>query len=291
MQIAVQLFVTSLQIGAVYILFSLGLTLIFGVMRIVNFAHGHFFAISALVVAYLVPHFADEGLSVPIAYLLAALIGLASSLILGFIVYRFGFRFFQRNMIGSFIFSIGLVLLLDGVLLEVFGGAVRPVPTVFPGTASILGAAVTMQRLALCIAAIIITLLLYWALSMTRMGKALRAVSIDHEAAMLQGVPYNRLALVGFMIATALAAIAGALVAPVSVVSPVIGADYLIKGFIAVIVGGLGSVPGAIIGALFIATIETLGGYYFDPSWATVAIFILVIIVLLARPKGLLGHG
>jgi branched-chain amino acid transport system permease protein len=291
MQTAIQLILTSLQIGAVYILFSLGLTLIFGVMRIVNFAHGHLFAVSALVVAYTVPWLASGSIPVLAAYLLSVVAGVTVAMALGFLMYIFGFRNFRRDIVGSFILSIGLVLLLDGVLLKTFGGAVRPVPEILAGTVTILGAAVTVQRFALCVAAIMITGLLYWALTRTKLGKALRAVSIDHEAAMLQGIPYNRMALAGFMIAAALAALAGALIAPVTIVSPVIGADYLIKGFIAVIVGGLGSVPGAILGGLFVAAIETIGAFYFDSSSASIAIFLLVIVVLLVRPKGLLGHG
>jgi branched-chain amino acid transport system permease protein len=223
--------------------------------------------------------------------LLSVVAGVTVAMALGFLMYIFGFRNFRRDVVGSFILSIGLVLLLDGVFLKTFGGAVRPVPEILAGTVTILGAAVTVQRFALCVAAIMITGLLYWALTRTKLGKALRAVSIDHEAAMLQGIPYNRMALAGFMIAAALAALAGALIAPVTIVSPVIGADYLIKGFIAVIVGGLGSVPGAILGGLFVAAIETIGAFYFDSSSASIAIFLLVIVVLLVRPKGLLGHG
>lgn len=291
MQTATQLVLTSLQIGAVYILFSLGLTLIFGIMRIVNFAHGHLFATSALVVAASVPWLAGQGISVLPAYFLAVLAGVGAALALGFVTYVAGFRYFQRDMVGSFILSIGLVLLLDGVLLKVFGGAVRPVPDILTGTVSIFGAAITNQRFVLCVAAVLITAVLYWTLTYTKLGKALRAVAIDHEAAMLQGVPYDRMALAGFMIAAGLAALGGALIAPVTIVSPVIGADYLIKGFIAVIVGGLGSIPGAILGGLFVAVIETFGSFYFDPSSATIAIFVLVIAVLLVRPKGLLGHG
>lgn len=108
---------------------------------------------------------------------------------------------------------------------------------------------------------------------------------------MLQGIPYNRIAMTGFLLASLLAAVAGALIAPVSVVSPVMGTDYLMKTFIAVVVGGLGSIPGAIVGALFIALIEAVGGYFFDSSTATISMFILVIVVLLFRPKGLLGYG
>lgn len=244
MQTVIQLVLTALQISAVYILFSLGLTLIFGVMRVVNFAHGHLFAISALVVATMMSWLAASGMPVLLAYLITSVAGIAAAMALGFIMYVFGFKYFQRDMVGSFILSIGLVLLLDGILLEIFGGAVRPVPEILPGTAEILGASVTVQRLFLCAMAIVITAVLYLALTRTKLGKALRAVSIDHEAAMLQGIPYNRMALAGFMIAAFLAALAGALIAPISIVTPVIGADYLIKGFIAVIVGGLGSIPG-----------------------------------------------
>ena len=291
MQIALQLFVTSLQIGAVYILFSLGLTLIFGVMRIVNFAHGHFFAVSALIVSLAVPWLAATGLPVVPAYLLSALGGIAMSALLGALVYQFGLRRFLRDMEGAFILTMGLSLLFDGVLLGIFGGAVRPVPEIITGNVSILGVPMMTQRLVLCVVAVAITAAMAWTMSATRLGKALRAIAADHEAAMLQGIPYQRLSLFGFVIAAMLAAAAGALIAPVSVVSPAMGSDYLMKGFISVVLGGLGSVPGAIVGAWFIALIEAIGGYYFDSSTATLAIFVLVVVVLLVRPRGLAGHA
>lgn len=289
MQTALQLIVTALQIGSIYILFSLGLTLIFGVMKIVNFAHGQFFTLSALLVAALVPWFAAHGYSVTLAYLWSAGIGVVTSVLLGMLVYQFGFRYFQRDLTGSFILSTGLVLLLEGVFLHYFGGAVRTVPSLVSGNVNILGVNLTSQRLLLGLVAIMAAGAMYWMLSATRFGKAMRAVSIDHEAAMLQGIPYKRLAFQGFAVATFLGAVAGALLAPISVITPVLGSDYLIKGFIAVIIGGLGSIPGAIIGSLFIAMIESIGGFYFDPSIANLAIFVLVMVVLLVKPNGLLG--
>ena len=108
---------------------------------------------------------------------------------------------------------------------------------------------------------------------------------------MLQGIPYKRIAYAGFLIATFMGALAGAVMAPLAMISPTVGSDYLVKGFIAVIIGGLGSVPGAIVGSLFIGMIESFVGYFFDPSIANIAIFALVIITLLVRPHGLLGHG
>ncbi len=114
MQTIVQLVLTTLQIGAVYILFALGLTLIFGVMRIVNFAHGQFFTMSALLVAIALPALTGREFSAPIAYLLAMLIGVTASTLAGVLVYLFGFRRFQRDLTGSFILSAGLVLLFEG---------------------------------------------------------------------------------------------------------------------------------------------------------------------------------
>ena len=289
MQTALQLVVTALQIGSIYVLFSLGLTLIFGVMKIVNFAHGQFFTRSALLVAVCVPWFTSKGFDITTAYFFSAGIGVAVAVVLGMVSYQFGFRFFQRDLTGSFILSTGLVLLLEGIFLHYYGGAVRTIPPVITGNITAFGVNLTLQRLLLGLVAIVATAAMYWVLSATRFGKAMRAVSIDHEAAILQGIPYRRIAFQGFAVATCLGAVAGALLAPVSVITPVLGSDYLIKGFIAVIIGGLGSVPGAIIGSLFIAMIESVGGFYYDPSIANLAIFVLVMVVLLVKPNGLLG--
>lgn len=291
MQTTLQLLVVAAQIGAVYVLFSLGLTLIFGVMRIINFAHGQFFTLSALVVAAAMPPLTAAGWPAGAAFAAAASVAISASMILGLVLYQFGFRFFQRDLIGSFILSLGLVLLLEGLFLEIFGGAVRSVPPIVPGTITLAGVSLTTQRLVLCLAAILLTGALYLALAKTRLGMALRAASIDHEAAMLQGVPYRRIALLGFLAGTLLASVAGVLIAPTSAITATLGSDYLVKGFIAVILGGLGSIPGAIVGSLFVAIIESVGGYFFDPSKASIAVFFLVMLVLLARPQGLLGHG
>ena len=291
MQNILQLLVTALQIGAVYVLFSLGLTLIFGVLKIVNFAHGQLFTLSALMVATVIPRLTDAGWPLPIAYLTACVVGVATAGLLSAVLFRFGFRYVERDMTGSFILSAGLVLLMDGIFLDIFGGSVRAVPAPIEGNVTFLGITVASQRLVVCGVAIALTLALTWALNGTRFGKALRAVAINHEAAMLQGIPYRKIAFRGFVIAAVIGAIAGALVAPLAAVSPSLGDSYLVKGFIAAIIGGMGSVAGAILGSLFIALIESFGGFYFDPSIASLAIFVLVMLVLLVRPNGLLGRG
>ena len=287
----IQLLLMTMQIGSVYILFALGLTIIFGVLKIVNFAHGQFFTLSALLVAVIIPWLTGQGYSLFSAYLIGLVAGIVLATLLGAVVYQAGFRLFQRDMVGSFILSAGLVLLFEGIYMEVFGGAVRSVPPLVEGTVRIFGAGVSAQRLLICVIALLLTVGLTWILAKTKFGNALRAVSIDHEAAMLQGIPYKSIAFHGFVFATLIGAIAGALIAPVSSVSPIIGDSFLVKGFIAVVIGGLGSVPGAIIGSLLIAAIEAFGGFYFDPSSASLAIFVLVMLMLLIRPNGVLGRG
>ena len=282
---------TGLQIAAVYVLFSLGLTLIFGVMQVVNFAHGQFFTMTALLIAVTLPLLVAQGMVIWLAYGISVLFGILASMVLGIVIYQFGLRFFQRDMAGSFILTVGIVLLLEGVFLHYFGGVVRTVPPFVDGSINLLGVNITLQRVVLIVVSAIFTLILYRVLATTRIGKAMRAVSIDHEAAMLQGIPYKRIAYAGFLIATFMGALAGAVMAPLAMISPTVGSDYLVKGFIAVIIGGLGSVPGAIVGSLFIGMIESFVGYFFDPSIANIAIFALVIITLLVRPHGLLGHG
>lgn len=290
MQDNLQLLFTALQISSVYILFSLGLTIIFGVLKVVNFAHGQFFTFGALVLSLVLRALAPSLGHGWAAYLLAGLAGLAACLFAGLVVYQFGFKRLERDMIGSFILSAGLVLLFEGIMLEVFGGAVRPVPALLEGNVRLLGLTVSSQRLVLLAFAVLLTAAIIVLLQRTRFGKALRAVSIDHEAAMLQGVAYRQIALYGFLMATAVAAIAGMLIAPLAAVTPTLGDSYLVKGFIAVVVGGMGSIAGAIVGSVLIALLESFVGFYFDPSLANLAIFVIVMAVLLVRPKGFFGN-
>ncbi len=291
MQTFIQLVFTGVQISAIYVLFSLGLTLIFGVMKIVNFAHGQFFTLTALLISVALPFLIGYGLSTLTAYLISVVVSACASLLLGLIIYQGGLRFFQRDLSGSFILTVGVVLFLEGVFLHYFGGVVRSVPPFVEGSISLLGVNITLQRILLIVVSLSFTAVLFWVLSFTKLGKAMRAVSIDHEAAMLQGIPYKKIAFRGFMIATFMGTLAGAMMAPLAMISPTVGSDYLVKGFIAVIIGGLGSVPGAIVGSLFIGMIESFGGYFFDPSIANISIFILVIFTLLVRPNGLLKNG
>lgn len=285
-----QLLVNTLQIGAVYVLFALGLTLVFGVMKVINFAHGQFFTLAALVVAVTMPELtAHFGLPAWLDYLASFVAAIIVVGVLGAVLYFVGFERYLRDLIGSFILSVGLLLFLEGIYLWLFGGAPRVVPKLIEGQVSIFGGAMEAQRLVICAIALAATAGLYQFVAKTRMGKALRAVAEDREAAMLQGIKYRRISFYGFMIGSSLAAISGGLIAPLTAITPALGNDYLAKAFIIIIIGGLGSIPGAIVGGFLIAAVESFAGYYLDLSYATIAMFVLVMGFLLVRPQGILG--
>jgi branched-chain amino acid transport system permease protein len=292
MGLIAQLLVNTLQIGAVYVLFALGLTLVFGVMKVINFAHGQFFTLAALVIAATMPAFTARFSMPPwVDYVVCFTLAMLAVSVLAAVLYFIGFERYLRDLIGSFILSVGLLLLLDGVYLWAFGGAPRVVPKLLTGQVSLAGGAMETQRLVICGLALAATIGLYHLVQHTKLGWALRAVAEDREAAMLQGIRYRRISFYGFMIGSALAAISGGLIAPLTAITPALGNDYLTKAFIIIIIGGLGSIPGAIVGGFLIAAIESVAGSLYDLSYATIAMFALVIVFLLIRPQGILGHA
>ena len=203
--LAAQLLVNTLQIGAVYVLFALGLTLVFGVMKVINFAHGQFFTLAALMIAATMPEFTEYfGMPAWVDYFVCFALSLVTVGALGAVLYFVGFEKYLRDLIGSFILSVGLLLFLEGVYLWLFGGAPRVVPKLLTGQVSFFGGAMEAQRLVICAIALGATGGLYWLVAKTRLGKALRAVAEDREAAMLQGIRYRRISFYGFMIGSGL---------------------------------------------------------------------------------------
>ena len=292
MTLFLQLLVNTLLIGGVYVLFALGLTLIFGVMKIINFAHGVFFSTAALVVSVASVAISQRlGLPAAVAFVGSLAAAVLVVLLLGAAMYWFGFQRFLRDLIGSFVLSVGLLLLVQGVLLTVFTGAPHMAAPLLVGSTRWLGVVFDLQRVIVCLVALCATAGLSVFLRKSRLGRAMRAVAEDQEAAALQGINYRRVSLYGFLIGSLLAGIAGGLIAPLTAVTPSLGDDYLVKAFIIIIVGGLGSVGGAILGGFAVAAVESFGGFYFDLSTASILMFALVMIVLVVRPQGLFGHA
>lgn len=293
MDLVVQMLVNGLQIGSVYILFALGLTLIFGVMKVVNFAHGALFSIAAYTAFVILSYGADHLPGVP-AWLLYLGSFVVASLLLAIIGVALYYAFFKRfagDLISTLIVTIGFALVVEVLVRELFSAQPRSVPPVFSGTVSMLGASVTVERIVIFVVAIAVTIAVASFVRYTPTGVALRAVTADREAAALQGINVTRIALVGVLLATTLAAVAGVLIAPATVVTPTMGFEFLMKGFVIIILGGLGSLTGAIYAGLLVGMAESVGTQLLDLTAATIFTFCVVIIVLLFRPQGLMGHA
>jgi branched-chain amino acid transport system permease protein len=289
-----QLIINSLQTGSVYVLVALGLTLVFGVMKVVNFAHGEFYTIGSVITYLFIQEWNFPGLfnmNLFATYVLTFVIVTVIIGILGLVIEKVIFSPFRGDMISGLIISLGLSMVVQIVLLIFLGTSPKKVPTIFPGTTNILGGMISNERIMIFIIALLLTIILYLVIQKTRLGKAMRAITQDREAAELQGINYNYISAWGFTIGVVLAAMAGVLVAPVSIVEPYIGSEYLMKAFIIIILGGLGSIAGCILAGFLLGFIESFGAYFFDLASATILSFVIVIIMLILRPQGLMGHG
>ena len=283
-QLLVQALVNGVMLGMVYILVALGLTLVFSIMEVINFAHGEFYMLGGFTAYYL---FAQLGINYLVTLAAAAvLVGL-----LGFLLEKVIFRPFRGNLLGAFIVSLGLVWILQSGALVAFGTLEKSVPSPFRGTLKILGVYFSLERLAVTLIGITLVMALYVFIRFSKQGRAIRAVAQDSDAAALQGINVNRISSQAFALGSALAAAAGALIGPIFFVSPFMGGLPILKAFIIIILGGMGSIPGALLGGLILGIAEGVGSIFLSVPGVNLLGFVIVIAVLLLRPRGLLGHA
>ena len=283
-QLLVQALVNGVMLGMVYILVALGLTLVFSIMEVINFAHGEFYMLGGFTAYYL---FAQLGINYLVTLAAAAvLVGL-----LGFLLEKVIFRPFRGNLLGAFIVSLGLVWILQSGALVAFGTLEKSVPSPFRGTLKVLGVYFSLERLAVTLIGITLVTALYVFIRFSKQGRAIRAVAQDSDAAALQGINVNRISSQAFALGSALAAAAGALIGPIFFVSPFMGGLPILKAFIIIILGGMGSIPGALLGGLILGIAEGVGSIFLSVPGVNLLGFVIVIAVLLLRPRGLLGHA
>ncbi|WP_284035587.1 branched-chain amino acid ABC transporter permease [Neobacillus sp. 114] len=287
----IQLIVNSLQTGAIYVIFALGLTLVFGVMKIVNFAHGEFYTAGAFL-TYL---FIDQWgilteINIYLAYLIAFICSIVIVGMVGYFIEMTIFSRFHGDMVSGLIISLGLSMVLQVLYLILFSANPKNITSIFKGTNTLFGGVISNERIAIFILALLFTVGMALIIKQTKFGKAMRAISQDKEAAELQGINYKSITRWGFVVGVILAASAGVLVSPASIVDPYIGGAYLMKAFIIIILGGMGSIPGCILAGFILGVIESFGTFYFNLAFATTLSFILVMVMLLIRPQGLMGN-
>lgn len=276
--------VNGLIIGLLYLLMAVGFTLVFGVMRMVNFAHGEFYMLGAFGAYFLT---AVLGIS----FLPALALTFVGAVLFGAAVEVAILKPFRHDELNGMIATIGLAMILQNLALMFFGPDPHSMSSVVRGATTLGKITVPTSRIYVVVFALVVLALLYAFLKHSRPGRALRAVVEDFQIASIQGIRSRIYYPLGFGIGVGLAAIAGALMAPLFSVSPFVGAAPLLKAFIVVILGGLGSIPGAAVAGLALGLIESYSSLFLSSSTADMLIFMIVIVMLVVRPKGLLGHG
>jgi branched-chain amino acid transport system permease protein len=276
--------VNGLIVGLLYLLMAVGFTLVFGVMRMVNFAHGEFYMLGAFGAYFLTT-------SLGLSFLPALAITFAAAVLFGAALEWSVLKPFRHDELNGMIATIGLAMILQNLALMFFGPDPHSMPAVVQGATRLGKIAIPTSRIYVVGFALAVLCMLYIFLKHSRPGRALRAVVEDFEIASIQGIRSRIYYPLGFGIGVGLAAVAGALMAPLFSVSPFVGAAPLLKAFIVVILGGLGSIPGAAVAGLALGLIESYSSLFFSTSTADMLIFLIVIVMLVVRPKGLLGQG
>lgn len=275
----------GLLLGGIYALVSVGLNLIFGVIRIINFAQGEFVMLG-MYGAYACYSFLGIDPYVAL-FLVVPVLGL-----LGMAVYWFIMRPLQNESMMQVFASFGLLLVLQNAVLGITGGLTYSVNTPLSNITYGMGSIqISLSRLVVLIAAAVVALVLGVFLTRTTFGQAIRAVAQDRKGAQLMGINVERTFMWSFAIGTGLAGLAGVLLTPIFTMSPQIGGNFIMAAFAVVVLGGLGSVLGAFIGGFLVGLTEAIGGYYVDPVLKNAILFSVFIGVLLVKPSGLLGHA
>ena len=280
-----ELLVAGILLGGLYALMACGLNLVFGVMRVINFAHGDLMAVGALTTVSLV-----AGMKLPYLValfavpLLAATIGFAMQ----WLVIR---RIADGPMIMSLLATFALSAIVVNLSILTWGGGPRGLPAVLSGSVAMLGQDIPLSRLVSFAVAMAATLGVWWFLRSTRFGKAIRSVSQAPELAVISGISIDLVRNVTFALGAAMAGLAGVLLAPTFASDPQLGARFGIKAFAVIIVGGMGSYPGAMLAALLLGVLEVFAGYAYGQVLGSATVFLAMLVMLVVRPRGLFGIG
>ena len=276
--------VFGILLGGIYGLVSIGLNLIFGVVRIVNFAQGELvmFGMYGSYYAY-----ATLGISPYLSVLVVApLVGL-----LGMAIQRLVIQPLRDEPNMQIFATFGLLMMFQNIMLALSRGEALSIGGQVGAAVLTVGdLKISVVRLVTFVATTLITIALHLFLSRTLAGKAIRAVTQDKRAARAMGIHVERTFLVTFGIGAALAGMAGVLLTPIYSITPAVGGNFILAAFAVVVLGGLGSVWGAYIGGLIVGVVEALAGYYIDPALKSAVWFIIFLVVLIVRPSGLLGQ-
>ena len=291
----VQQLVNGLTVGSIYALVALGYTMVFGVLKMINFAHGDLFALGAyLALTFLVWGALGQGVGGLAALLLAALLAAACVGLAGVLVERVAYRPLRgAGRLPAVVSALGMSVFIQNGIMLVWGAF----PVAFPHDMvpdvswSVGGATFSAMRVVILVGSLALMLALYLFVQYTKVGAAMRAIAVDHETARLMGIDVNRLIQLVFLIGAALGGLAGVMVGLYyGQLNFTMGWLYGLKAFTAAILGGIGNIPGAMVGGLVLGLAETLAAGYVAGEWKDAVAFFILILILLVRPTGLLGE-
>ncbi|MCB1548765.1 MAG: branched-chain amino acid ABC transporter permease [Hyphomicrobiaceae bacterium] len=275
----------ALILGGTYALLGIGLTLIFGIMRVVNFTHGELYAFGAYMMYMLVMKL---GLNFFAALVFSVILGIALGALIELVLLS---RLRGADIDTTMLVMIGAWITMQNIEQLVWSGVAKSITSPFPAAPLTLGAvSVSWIRVFVLVTALALIVATYALIQRTKLGKAMRATFQDRDTAQLMGIDVNRIYMATFALGSGLAAAAGALLGPVFVVTPTMGDLASLKAFAIVILGGLGSVVGATVGGFILAFIEELGAGYISSGYRDAMGFLLIMLILIFKPTGLFAQ-
>jgi len=285
MSIVLQLLINSLIAGAIYALVASGFSLIYSTCKFVHFAHGAVIAFAAYILYFLFSVIGlNFGFSVILAIAFASLLGYGMNIVYNKLRQR------KASNVILLIASFALLILIESLILLLFGADVKTIGYIKVAKGmEIFGAIITPLQVVIIVTSFILLLLLFLFMKKTKMGKAMRAVSDNKDVAEIVGISSEKIYSWSFIIGSAIAGIAAILVSLEQNLEPMMGTNLMIKGFTGAIIGGIGSVPGAILGSFLLGFSENFGIWYLPSGYKDAIAFIVLLIFLLFRPQGILG--
>ncbi len=286
MIIFVQSLLSGILVGGVYALIGIGLTIIFGVMRVINFAHGDLLMLGMYLTYFF---FASMGIDPFLSIVLTAPVMFVLGAFLQKVFINRVLNALPQNQI---LLTIGLGLVMSNTVMLLFTSDYRILTTSYSSSAlHVAGISISTPLLLSFAITVAITAFLYWFLLKTDTGQAIRATAQDRDAAQLMGIDVKRMSVLATGMGTALAATAGALISPTYYIFPQVGSSFTLKAFVVVVLGGMGSIVGATLGGVVVGATESLAAVYISSGLKELVVFVLFLLVLLFRPAGLLGKS
>lgn len=283
--VLLQALVTGVLTGGIYSLIAMGLTLIYGVLHIINFANGAMVGLAMFISYWVVTNLGFHPY-------VALLITVPAMLVIGALVQKFLLNpVMDSPLHNQLLITIGIALAVENILLLVFGPNPRSVRLPDSTGVDFLGATVDSARIYAFLGALVLVAVLSLLLQKTKVGTAIRAVAANPEGARLVGIDVKKIYILTFAVGAAAAGAAGTLVAPFNTIEPTSGAIFNLTAFVVVVLGGMGNIPGALVGGLVVGLTEQLGGLILPGQSPLLAVFIVFLVVLFAKPRGVFGRA